>query len=579
MQTVMQAAPAAQLSPAVPWRRLGTPALLVLLAALLTLCNCIKPIHMDDAAYVAYAAHIDEYPLKPYDFQLYWDYQMHPANQVLAPPVLLYWIAGAMRYLGDEPWLWKLSLLPLHVLLVFSLFVLLRRFAGSSAMPLVWMLVLSPALLPATNLMLDVPALALSAAAVALFLRAADRRSWRLAAAAGLISGLAMQTKYTAVVTPAVMLAYGLTHRRLRLALLPAAVSAAMFVVWEVLVYWQQGSSHFVHALENRPGSMLSRMQHLLSPLFTMTASLAPGTLLVALYGWTRSWKWLAAGVLALIAGVAAMGIIPPSVLVLIRDPSGRPHIYPESMLYSILTIAWWIGLGLVVARLWALPSRLGKSECHRQQRPVVMFLLLWLGLETLGYFMLSPFPAARRLLGVVMVATLLVGSYTSLTLGLKRNCLWLATLFSAALGLFVAWIDVLEADATRAAAERTAEVARPYATNNTAWFSATWGYQFYAVQHHLQPLIPYQSQLKRGDWLILAEQPLWRVNFHTESAPLELREIITVEDGLPWQTVLCYYCGRAPLHHDEGPRIRVTIYRVLEDFVPTAKGVLPPLR
>ena len=40
-----------------------------------------------------------------------------------------------------------------------------------------------------------------------------------------------------------------------------------------------------------------------------------------------------------------------------------------------------------------------------------------------------------------------------------------------------------------------------------------------------------------------------------------------------------CYYCGRTPVQHHQGPRLRVAVYRVLADFVPTSHGELPPLR
>src|SRR5262245_17657843 len=76
---------------------------LLALGLLLTLGNAFKTVHIDDAAYVLYAAHIAQHPLAPSDFDVYWDYHWQPANQVLAPPLVPYWIAGAMVCLGDDP--------------------------------------------------------------------------------------------------------------------------------------------------------------------------------------------------------------------------------------------------------------------------------------------------------------------------------------------------------------------------------------------------------------------------------------------------------------------------------------------
>ena len=102
---------------------------------------------------------------------------------------------------------------------------MLRRFAPGVELPLTVMTVLSPAILPSINLMLDVPALALSLASVYLFLGACDRDSFGRAALAGFVAGLAMQTKYTGAVAPAVMLLAAATTGRWRL--WPAAAVAA----------------------------------------------------------------------------------------------------------------------------------------------------------------------------------------------------------------------------------------------------------------------------------------------------------------------------------------------------------------
>src|SRR5262249_9388900 len=155
-------------------------------------------------------------------------------NHVLTPPVLVYWWGSGMRLLGREPVLWKLWLLPFVLLFVFSLYALLRRFARDWALPLTATTALSPAFLPSLNLMPDIPALAWSLAAVAVFLRAEERRRpsaakncnqpLLLTGLAGLMAGIAMQTKYTAFVTPGVLLLRAALVGRLRLGILAATI-------------------------------------------------------------------------------------------------------------------------------------------------------------------------------------------------------------------------------------------------------------------------------------------------------------------------------------------------------------------
>src|SRR5690349_17931483 len=97
---------------------------LAILSCAVVALDAIKPLTIDDPAYYQYAAHIAQKPTDPYGFLLDGN---EPALHTLAPPVLLYWLAGAIRFCGDAPWLMKLSLLPFSMLLTFSLHVLYRR--------------------------------------------------------------------------------------------------------------------------------------------------------------------------------------------------------------------------------------------------------------------------------------------------------------------------------------------------------------------------------------------------------------------------------------------------------------------
>src|SRR5262249_7129790 len=96
----------------------------LILAFLLVLLNICKPLQGDEAIYWTFSRHIAEHPFDPYGFHFPGDVS---ANHVLAPPVLLYWWALAIRLFGVQPILWKLSLLPFSILLVFGLRSLLHR--------------------------------------------------------------------------------------------------------------------------------------------------------------------------------------------------------------------------------------------------------------------------------------------------------------------------------------------------------------------------------------------------------------------------------------------------------------------
>src|SRR5262245_59888874 len=132
---------------------------LFLLVSLFTGLSTCKPLHIDDAAYYYYARQIAQHPCNPYGFSLLWYDEPNEANDILAPPVLPAWWTLQMTLFGQRPWAWKLGLLPWCLLLTLTLHPLLRRFTPGLQGPLTWLTVLSPALLPSLNLMLDVPAL------------------------------------------------------------------------------------------------------------------------------------------------------------------------------------------------------------------------------------------------------------------------------------------------------------------------------------------------------------------------------------------------------------------------------------
>ncbi len=144
-------------------------ALPVLLAAALIAADAVKPPLIDDTAYLALARQIAHHPLDPYGFEQFWYSEPEPANHVLAPPVLPYWLALGIRIVGEQPWLLKVWLFPIALLFVFAMRALLKRFARSMAEPMLVLAVFSPAVLPALNLMIDLPSIAFSLSALEIF--------------------------------------------------------------------------------------------------------------------------------------------------------------------------------------------------------------------------------------------------------------------------------------------------------------------------------------------------------------------------------------------------------------------------
>lgn len=568
----LKAHPEAAQRPMIRWCR---RAWLLAPALVLTLLNLPKPLTVDDAAYYYFARHIAQDPLRPYDFQVFWYEGPQPANTVLAPPVLPYWWALGLHIFGERPWLWKLWLFPFSLLFVGGLHAVYRRFARGMETPLVWLTVLSPLFLPSLNLMLDVPALALALTALALFFRACGRRSLGLAAAAGLIAGLAIQTKYTALLVPAVMLLYAVTFRRLRCGLVASGVAGAIFVGWECLVWLQQGQSHFAANLPDYPPELWQEMKlGVTQALLPMLGGVTPAVTLVGLaaLGFRRSMIAFTGAALAL--GYLLIARVDKPVIHL----GGTFWLWQpiEQAIFHTCGILFAVTVVMVVWNLWF--AREDRPTAPAYYEATTRFLALWLVLEIAGYFTLTPFPAARRVMGLFVISTLLVGRLAARTClsEERRTTVRAVVMGGAALGLLFYGVDLTDAfaqqRAPQAAAQYIAEHSSDESARPTTWYVGHWGFQFYAERLGMKPVQADYSHLQSGDWLVVPEER-WNQQGITidPQAAREEREI-AIQDSLPLRTVQCFYGGFVPLEHHAGPRIRLRIYRITSAWVPTAR-------
>jgi hypothetical protein len=573
---------------------------LILLALLVTGLNSIKPLHIDDGAYYYYAAQIAAHPLDPYGFQILWYDFWQPANRVLAPPVLPAWWGLGLRLFGDHPVAWKLWLLPFALLLVFAVYSLAHRFARGLEMPLVTMTILSSAFLPGFNLMLDLPALALSLSSLVLFFRFADGHSWSGAMAAGLLAGVAMETKYTSFLAPVTMVLYSFVTGLLTpgqswgrccgkcgIGMMAAVSACAVFAAWEAFIHYQYGESHFLSELRQRQlqegaplafQEMLLQQFHLWSvPLLMVLGGAAPQLLLLALAALRRGWVVLA---------LAASGIVLGYVAIAGMETTWTMDLTPSRTLFG-QGPSWFFsgtlaelvfgGMGaltalMVIAVLWQL-VRVARGGLWRPQywrrRRVDWFLFLWLVLEVVGCLTMTPFGAVRRALGVVVVGTMVFGRLAALRYHASqfRKRIQVIAYASAILGLGFWALDWHEADVRKQAAERAAAWIREQDPKTTIWYVGHWGFQYYAEHAGMRPLsVEAENQLRPGHWLVIPDARQNQQSLTVEASRLEPEVELFWIDPIPLRTVQCYY-GTAtgvPLEHHEGPRIRVAIYKIL---------------
>jgi hypothetical protein len=551
-----------------------------LLAVAVTLLNAAKPVVVDDTAYLLHARHLAADPLHPYGFDIFWSDAPQPAMEVLSPPVIPGWLAVGIALFGESVVLLKLWLFPFLWVFTRSVWYLLGVFAPRQRVVGSVLLAFSPAVLPLVNFMLDVPATACGLGATACLVRGhrSGRGSWLVAAA--VLGAIAAQTKYTMIVLPAVWGWYGLTHRCVGRCLLAAASGIALFAAWELFVIGQSGESHFWFHLNHQPtngvaadASFLTKVSRwcdvkggLLLPLLSYSGGLA--------FGWglfvVRSQRVAAAGALFAVTGVLAVALVPAS-----RQAIGWGD-------HERLTLPGFVFVGLgTLASVGLLAACARWLVRRRGRRPTAAgwFLVGWLALEVAGYFVLTPFPAARRIVTPTVVAGFVACAWVSRVGRLRERggppAVAVTYGLAAGLGLFA--LDAWDARAEHEAARRAFESVQP--TPGRFWVQGHWGWQYAVDLRGGHLLIPGVSALRRGDWLLVPIPPgpdnvFYRpfhgfAHFRLDPSKLRFVREIAVDDRFPASTVPSLYGGRYPLVPRDGPRVVVVIYRVTADWTP----------
>jgi len=116
-----------------------------------------------------------------------------------------------------------------------------------------------------------------------------------------------------------------------------------------------------------------------------------------------------------------------------------------------------------------------------------------------------------------------------------------------------------------KAAIEKSKRTIASMPPADNTWYLGRWGLQFYGEQAGMKPVLPDESVFQPGDWLVTtdsvyAPEP---VLAHLRRYHLVPVAEFALEDAFPLSTMLGYYNTGIPIHHQQGPRRRVKIYRI----------------
>jgi hypothetical protein len=382
--------------------------------------------------------------------------------------------------------------------------------------------------------------------------------------AAGCVAGLALQTKYPALLPLVAGIAHAGWSGRPRVAIALGASAALPFVGFELWLLARQGVSHFamavlqVRAIEGLPA------QHWIGALLGLLGSSSTGLALLS---------WLALGasrrVVVLASGAVAAGVL--AIALLPGAPVGgeeallavwRPEMWiflPQGLfaLAGLLGLAWRTGRRIREAGDGGDARDPSGAACDR-------FALLWLGIELVGFFVLSPYPALRRLIGLQVAFGVLIAR--SLERRGRHGLLVPLAAFGAALGLLFAVSDATDARTREDVLERAIARldAEPWLrADATRWYVGHWGFQVQAERHGLRPIVPGVSRLAPGD-AVLVPSGVYRQAFRVPGERLVTIETLAGRNPWPWSTLPWAYAGYPPLRAQPDAQIRVRIGRVV---------------
>jgi hypothetical protein len=366
-----------------------------------------------------------------------------------------------------------------------------------------------------------------------------------------------------------------------------SAVAVGVFAAWEVWLAGEYGVSHFLyHARDQQSGDgglseWIEQKFDLVNPLLGFVGGLACATGLYAGRGVGYGRRFVAVAALVASVSVIAVCLVPYSDGVLLRSrTTGSPRLDLPAVVFYPLGVCVLATLATAVTTLVFRPDRGPLGWLRRN--PATWFLVGWLGIELAAYFVLTPFPAGRRVISVCVVLGLIACRLVSRVRWVRPGRTperWIVV-YAAALGVGLFALDAWDALPERQLAYRVNEVLGDR-QGGRVWTQGHWGWQYYADRLGMTLVDPGRSTLRAGDWLVVPVPPdekgFYRpyhgeATFRLDPESAEPVAELWWDDWLAAQTIPNLYGGNVPVIGRDHPRLRVAVYRVTRDWVPVPR-------
>jgi 4-amino-4-deoxy-L-arabinose transferase-like glycosyltransferase len=460
-----------------------------------------KAVHWDDSLFVWTAQHIQKHPVDFFGFDVNWWYSATPmwvAN--CNPPLFSYLLALVGTVCG-----W--SEIPLHLAglgLAYGAALGIYELAQAwCERPLLATLIaiFTPAfLVSATTLMCDITMLGFWIWALVCFERGwRNGQTWRPFAAAGLLAGLALLTKYSVVVLLPLFLVSGLMRaRKPGWWLSSLAVPLVMLAGYEWLTCRLYGRGLFLTAIHYAhvhpqvfPGGWTAKG--------IVGLAFAGGSLLPLLFFAPSLWRWrnLATGGAVILGGLWLLFDLNHNLGLMIISSETVMQNWGFVAQVILLTAAGVHLILLVVAETW------------RRRDVTGLVLGLWIASGLLFATELNWTVNARSILPFVPAVAILLVRRMDSSLIPAASAAWSPwpLLASAAVALSLVLADFNLANAGRAAAEQAIQNYSP--AGHQTWFEGHDSFQYYMEKLGAKPLDVEQSLLQPGDLVVVPQRGL----------------------------------------------------------------------
>jgi 4-amino-4-deoxy-L-arabinose transferase-like glycosyltransferase/tetratricopeptide (TPR) repeat protein len=455
-----------------------------------------KAIHVDDPLFVWTAEWIQKHPADFFGSEVNWFGSATPmwvAN--CNPPLMSYFLAAVASVFGWNEIVLHLACLAVAFTAAAGIYALAKMWCGRPLLAAVVAIFTPVFLVSSSTLMCDVLMLAFWIWALVLWERALAREQcWWQFVLAGVLAGLAMLTKYSAVtLLPLLPSLSILRTRKLGWGWLGVAVPLMMLAGYEWMTFRMSGEGLFLAAMHYAQTSRSLSADWKAGDI--MGLAFAGGSLLPLLFFAPFLWRRQA----LLAGGLAVFGLVLGTFclvdhLWLVRswdDPQLMNH-WGFVLQLTLLTAAGLHLLLLTAADVW-------------QRRDTISTTLgLWIMSGFLFASVLNWTVSARSFLPLApAVAILLVRRLDAIRGNFMAGGWMMWPLIpSAAITLGLVMADYRVADSARTAAQQIAAQYTP--PNHKLWFEGHWGFQYYLEKLGGRPLDVARALLQPGDVVVV---------------------------------------------------------------------------